>query len=224
MADVSARGGSATATGGPDPVVAGPGRGPDGVPAGGRLGTSCGAAGPEQATSGKVRDTPSRRSTLRVMKRTAWLVALLGFGLMSCGSKESVSLSATIEAVDLTVEQVALGTSLTGSFELVLELGSEASEPTDVQLEQFSLLSGSDGRELMPLQVTAPDVTFPVRVDKGQRRPIRLELADGDPGDTDRATLCGALQIRGAVTDSLSNGALTTASSGRFTAAGCGAM
>src|SRR5690606_4882826 len=51
------------------------------------------------------------------------LIAAIGSG---CGSKGAVSLSARVEAIELTVSEGPFGASLDGSFDLVLDLGEAA--------------------------------------------------------------------------------------------------
>lgn len=141
------------------------------------------------------------------------LLALLSAG---CGSKGAVSLVANVENPSLTVEQAALGTTLTGGFELVLELGEYADGGTDVSLATFGLYRGS--QELVSALSLSSDVDFPVRVGPGESRRIRLTL---EPGETQQSVigdaLCAAgVEFRGGVTDSANDGKPTAAESAEF--------
>ena len=88
------------------------------------------------------------------------LVLLLGLAVFGCGSKGAVSLSARIENATLSVQPLALGTQLTGEFDLVLELGAHAPEATSVTLGGFSL-KNEQSTLVSALSVSASE-TFPL--------------------------------------------------------------
>jgi hypothetical protein len=90
---------------------------------------------------------------------------------------EDAMLNARIDGPALAVEPVALGTSLTGSFELVLELGPEAPGPVTIGLESFALARAGDRSTLLsPLSAAAQGASFPLELGKGQSRSIRFRI------------------------------------------------
>lgn len=146
------------------------------------------------------------------------LVATLACG---CGSKESVSLSARIGNVQLSVEQKTLGTALSGSFDLQLELGPEASGDTSVSLESLALLR--EGQAVVsPLQATPQGTSFPVQVGKGQTKTVPFVVDDSTLLDAavKDAICAGPLSVSGSVTDTLGGGR-TTLVSPAVTPGGC---
>jgi hypothetical protein len=148
----------------------------------------------------------------------AWPFAIWAFcAAAGCGNKQSVSLGASIENVELAIEQVALGTVLSGQFDLRLELGAEAPESTSVTLENFALVDATSGSEVLPLSVMAPDTEFPLRVDKGQTQRVRLVIDSRDTSSTDP---CGTVLVQGTVSDTLSGGT-TTGRSPSLVPSGC---
>ncbi|MEZ4219885.1 MAG: hypothetical protein R3B13_03080 [Polyangiaceae bacterium] len=132
---------------------------------------------------------------------------LLAVFLVGCGSKESISLTANVQNVTLAVEQKTLGTQLTGGFELFLELGSEASGSTEVSLEAFAVVRGTDTL-VSPLQASPQGVTFPLSLGKGQKRVVPFTVDDSTLVDAAlKDSLCaGAVRMRGAVSDTLAGG------------------
>lgn len=152
-----------------------------------------------------------------------WLAGLFALSALACGSKSTVSLSAQVQNPVFVVEQVTLGTRLSGSFELRLELGSEASGNTSVSLESFALLRASDRSSLVaPLPAAPQGVQFPLDVAKGQTKLVTFTLDDQkliDPALRD--SICAEpVQIAGSVSDSLSGDA-TPLTSIAFTPSGC---
>jgi hypothetical protein len=139
--------------------------------------------------------------------RATWLVAAAALALTSCGSKESISLSAFVQSVQLQAEQKTLGTQLTGSFELFLELGAEASGNTTVSLDTFAIVRGAE-TIVSPLQAVPEGASFPLALAKGQKRVVVFNLDDSSVVDAAlKASLCaGPVRIRGAVSDTLGGG------------------
>lgn len=123
--------------------------------------------------------------------------------LAGCGSKGGASLLVQVDQPTLSVVDGAAGTSLSGSFHLSLQLGSEASGSAQVTLGNFSLQSEAGAPLIEVLNLTAsPD--FPVDVGKGQTQIVNLTF---DEDSVDRATLCaGKVRIVGSVLDSLKGG------------------
>lgn len=160
------------------------------------------------------------------MPKGAGRVVLIALVLLfvGCGSKESVSLSASIVDPSLTVEQQALGTFLAGQFDLRLALGKFASDSVTVESPSFKLVNAETGAELdsRPLDVIGPEATFPLELAPGQERMIGFEIDASAPVATAVADeLCaGPIEIAGSVPHSPA-GSITTARGTTTTVSGC---
>lgn len=141
------------------------------------------------------------------------LVLLVGLGVFGCGSKGAVSLSARVENATLSVQPLALGSQLVGEFDLLLELGPAAPVGTSVTLGSFSL-KVEQSTVVDVLSVSGSE-TFPVEVAVGGSKAVHFVLDDGALVDTALgAALCaGEVWYAGTVTDTLSDGKPTVASS-----------
>jgi hypothetical protein len=148
-----------------------------------------------------------------------WVVLLATSG---CGSKGSVALSGSVSRAQVSVEEVTLGTRLTGGFDVFLELGPEATDGTTATLQSFALVA-ADGRGALvePLLITPPETEF--RLAPGDTRTLGYTLAHPDPVPAEaKAALCaGELRVVGAVTDTLSGGRTTPLQSSAFSPSGC---
>jgi hypothetical protein len=147
------------------------------------------------------------------------MVLLLG----ACGSKDSISLSASVSNINLTLEQKALGTFLSGGFDLHLEVGPEADSGATVQLQSFSLVSATSHATLIPALDAAPagGVTS-IQVGKGESKTISFTLDATKPVSATQADLCaGKVQIVGSVTDDLNGGETEPLQSQAVTITGC---
>ncbi|HEV8244163.1 MAG TPA: hypothetical protein VGP93_00205 [Polyangiaceae bacterium] len=145
-------------------------------------------------------------------------VVLAGLFGSACGSKGAVSLTAHLESPALSVQQAALGTGLSGSFDLVLELGDYADQGTDVSLGSFGIVQGSE--ELVSaLTLSADGASFPLRIEPGKSKRATLSVGGSQTYDASVGTsLCsGQVFYRGAVTDSESDGKPTPVQSNPFT-------
>ena len=140
---------------------------------------------------------------------------------LGCGSKGAVALTATIANARVSVEAGALGTRLAGRFDLVLEVGSEASDSTSVTLETFGLERGPTVLK-SPIDV-APDgnVTFPVTVGIGARREIPFTLEDLADITEVEAICGGRLRVVGVIRDTLGGDKPTGITSVEISPGGC---
>jgi hypothetical protein len=164
------------------------------------------------------------RGTLPAVLRATAPFLLACAAVLGCGSKSSVALSARIQAAELAVEQLTLGTQLTGGFELFLEVGPEASGGATVSLESFALVRASDSSSLVaPLPAEPQGASFPVQVGKGQKKivPFTLDATDLLAPASHAAICAEPVKVVGAVRDTLSGGASTPLESAALTPTGC---
>lgn len=148
------------------------------------------------------------------------VLALLGTALAGCGSKDNVALSGSISNVQIALEEVTLGTRLSGGFSVRLELGAQAPDRAELSLGSFSLLD-ADQSEIAALQVLDANQVFPLELKPGQSRSAELVLDDANPVSADRTSLCRSLRVAGFVTDDAAAGELTSLTSPAFTIQGC---
>jgi hypothetical protein len=144
------------------------------------------------------------------------LSLLWGLCLFGCGSKGAVSLSARVDNGVVAIQPQALGTQLSGEFDLLLELGSAAPESTSVTLGTFSLKG--EQNTAVTLSTTASE-TFPIEVGAGQSKTVHFVLDSSKVVEAAVAdALCsGDVWYSGTVTDTLSDGKPTVASSVKLT-------
>jgi hypothetical protein len=147
----------------------------------------------------------------------AALIALALLGAEACGSPDpdSLSLVAQLSNPELEVEELALGARLKGGFELALEVGAQAPNGAEVSIESFAIVREA-ATLVAPLQAIPEQVTFPLWVDKGERKAVHFALDDSRLiENAERDELCAkSVRIVGSIRDSLSGGNLTTLSTG----------
>ncbi len=131
-----------------------------------------------------------------------------------------VTLSASVPNAQLQVATVALGTKLSGSFDLRLDLGERADKALDLTPDKFSVLGAGDAT-IVPTLSAATTESYPVHVNVGQARTLTYTLDDKNPLDASAQTaLCaGPVRISGSVTDA--GGASFPATSAEFNVDGC---
>ena len=150
---------------------------------------------------------------------------LLGLWLGGCGHPDAVRLGGSDDALDLTVEQRALGTFLSGDFTLRLALGEYADDPVTVSAATFALTRAASGEELGlgPLDARPTGEGPPLDVAPGDAATLAYELVAADPLAADAvAALCEEpLSLRASVQHSLAGGTTTTLRRPATTPAGC---
>jgi hypothetical protein len=165
------------------------------------------------------------------------LVATCLLDAPSCASKEVVSLTASIGAVNVAVAKPGgLVTTVSGSFDVALELGQRASEGTDVSFTEFSLVRNDTGGPVLGLPYGKPlawvsSQPLPLRVEPGARAQPRMSIGTRngtqiDPmqvGKDDFQTLCSGVQLKivGTLQDSANGGRTTPIASPPFVPSGC---
>jgi hypothetical protein len=134
----------------------------------------------------------------------------------ACGSKGAVSLGARVDNATVSARTVALGTQVSGAFDLVLELGSAASKATSVEFGAFSI-KGQSGVLIEALSLSSSEA-FPISLGPGEGKSVHVSIEDGElVDDASKAALCaGDVWYAGVVTDTLSNGQATPATSDKL--------
>jgi hypothetical protein len=163
--------------------------------------------------------------------RPAVLVALLfSLGLVSCGSKGSVAVSVAVDSPTVAVLQAsALAASISGGFNLRLELGAYAPSGTDVTPREgnFNLVKPSDQTPLLVLHLTSATAP-PFHLDPGTKTTVVFTISDQAGSAMQVITkdeltaICQAktVQIAGSFTDTTS-GNPTPVTSTSFDVTGC---
>ncbi len=135
--------------------------------------------------------------------RGSSLLCLLPLLLTGCSAKDAVSLSVRISQSALTVRQGAFGGSLTGSFQVQLTVGPEASGASTVTAQSFSLQTQS-GMVLVDVLKVESDAAFPLSVGKGETKHVTFTIEQSAINHD--AACAGPLKIRGSFSDSLKGG------------------
>jgi len=168
-------------------------------------------------------DHPTLRR-IAVRRALGWGAALATVLSLSCGSKGSVAVTASISRADISVDaSSSLAARLTGSFHLDLELGQYASTGTDVSVGQgnLTLRDGTSQASLVLLKFTTTPPA-PYHLDPGGKLDIVFTIADKAETsgqlltkDEERAVCAtrAAAQIAGSISDS---GGLVAVSSASF--------
>jgi hypothetical protein len=139
-----------------------------------------------------------------------WAMPLLFLG---CSAKDAVSLSVDISQSALTVSNGTFGGSLSGTFQVALTVGPEASGSSTVTEQSFALQTES-GTSLVDVLMVNSDTAFPLVVGKGETKTVTFTIP---PSSIDHDAACaGQLKILGSFGDSL-NGATESAQSDPIT-------
>ena len=146
--------------------------------------------------------------------------------LLGCveADPDRVRLSASITEPDLTLEESALVSVLSGSLLLELELGDLASDPTTLaEVPRFDLVDDEDNSLVRTLDVMASGSAFPVSIDVGTSVNVPFELTDDNTlVSAEVEALCsGPVAIVAVVRDSLSDGQANAIRSEPFRPDGC---
>jgi hypothetical protein len=124
----------------------------------------------------------------------------------------------------IAVEDTALVTVITGSFDLELTLGDLASEDSTADQPPSLSLVVADNQALVRVLDAVPEgESFPLTVSPGETRVLTLVLTDQNvlPGEgIDAVCGRGNLQVVGSLDESLSDRAITF-SSAPFLPMGC---
>lgn len=123
-------------------------------------------------------------------------LALLALAAASCGTKSDASLSVYAQSLALTKTSNTFGAKLTGSVEVVLDLGHWAQAPVAVQTVSLRLVR-NDAPILADATFT-PQETLPVTVQPSSKHAITYAI---ELQNVDATVLCaGPVGVSGAVT------------------------
>jgi len=161
-------------------------------------------------------------STSRLSFRTALLLALSTL-LTGCDDLAIVLVEPTISSPQATISGSVLGSTVSGSFQLRLQLGP-AGNPSTVTLGSFNITDAAGETTLVPSLSVMPSKTFPLAVQPSSDVTVDVTFNIGDktvPMMTTQA-LCGAsgITISGTINDS-SQAGVTPFKSDPFTPMGC---
>src|SRR5687768_5162919 len=129
--------------------------------------------------------------TFRPVLRFRRFLALLAAPalLTGCPEEDTASLGASLADPSLSLAAATLVTDASGGFTLTLELGSYASNATEVSLGAFTLTRA--GEDLFGPVPLAASQDFPVTVGVGKSVSVRLELEPGTTATSEEAeALC----------------------------------
>jgi hypothetical protein len=137
-------------------------------------------------------------------------LGLVSLALTACvdTSPDRVKLVANVANVQLTVAQSSLATSLSGSFDVMLDLGDLAQQEATVSdPPTFQLVTATDRSTLVILDALVQGSTFPVTVKPGTHATLSYMLNDQKTLATeDRDKICaGQVEIAATLRDT-SNG------------------
>jgi len=146
------------------------------------------------------------------VRRLAVGLAALCSAVVSCGSKGSVAVSTFVDSPQIAIlPGSALQSSLSGTFNLRLELGAYAPSGTDVSPQIFSLVNATDQSTLLVLEVNSSPLP-PFHLDPGAKRSVAFTIehqagSSMQPiSPTQFADICRVktVQIAGSITDTAS--------------------
>ena len=162
-----------------------------------------------------LRSSAMNRQLVRLFLTRRAIAFAAAFAAVGCGDKGAVTLTAQILNPTLSTADVALGTSLNGSFELRLDLGPEAPRATTVTPGAFALHNASGELSALTVSFDSPP---PYELPKGGSKSIIATLDATKLIESNlRDSLCaGQVWYAGTLTDTLSG--TTTARSASFTA------
>jgi hypothetical protein len=143
--------------------------------------------------------------------RGFWMLWALPLFLAGTGDKSAVSLSANITEGSVKVESGVFGASASGSFEMVLALGPEASGSQTVTPQNFQLLTQAKAVlvDQLPIETTTP---IPITIGKGESKTVDFTFT-GSMVDHD-AACAGLLNIVGSVNGATGSGSQPVTSGG----------
>ncbi|HVU04201.1 MAG TPA: hypothetical protein VHE30_20730 [Polyangiaceae bacterium] len=158
--------------------------------------------------------------------RTAALALVVAPFLVACPntSPDRVRLVASVDSVSLAVASGTLVNTLSGTFEVVIDVGDLASsDATITDPPSFELVAASDQGSIRKLDATPSGQAFPITVKSGQHVVISFTLTDQNT--LDAATLgkacAGPVQITASLQDSLTADRPTAFESAAVSVTGC---
>jgi hypothetical protein len=168
----------------------------------------------------------SCRVTLLVVRSFAILLVPVVW-LSACinTSPDRVKLTASVKNVALSVTPGSLVATLSGTFDVELDVGDLASDSATItDPPSFQLVLVKDQKTLKVLDAVPSGGGFPITVKSGERRTLSFTLSDRNTLDSacDLACACaGPVQVAGSLTDSLTADRPLAFESGAATLSGC---
>ena len=140
--------------------------------------------------------------------RHAIAAALCAASFPTAGCMEiGLTLKATVDNMNVNVEEKLLIASLDGSFDVKLELGEQAGDSCEVSFSAFSLVRADDGSDILSKNINAlTETATPVTISPGNSRTISFAIGELDEQQTqttgmelpkaDYASICNAGPVR----------------------------
>jgi len=171
-----------------------------------------------------------RRVTLRVVRpHTTLLIVSVAVACTAASgcvntSPDRVKLSASVENAVLAVTTGSLVTTLSGTFDVELDVGDLASGDATVDAPpSFQLVVEKDQSTIRVLDATLVADAFPLTVRSGEHRTLHFSLTGAntlETGDVTRACT-GPVQVAASLQDSLTADRPTAFESSGVTLSGC---
>jgi hypothetical protein len=134
----------------------------------------------------------------RSFRRLAAL-AFVAAAVSSCGAKADATLTAYAQNLTLTKSSDAFGAKLTGSVDVVLDLGHWAQGPVEVQTVGLRLFR--DGNPILLRAEIVPLKTLPVSVPPSQSSTLTYSITAEQLSTSEVQELCaGPVAVSGSVT------------------------
>lgn len=143
------------------------------------------------------------------------MIAPLAAGLLASvgcvNTDPTIFTEVTPKDFSVNVEQQALGAQITGGFTLELHLGARAAGSSEVDIQQFEIISKDENTiivDSLPLAVDGQELPIVVEPDTDADVVVKIDygsqLEENSVGDN----LCnfGLVRFRGSVTESLKGG------------------
>lgn len=135
-------------------------------------------------------------------------VLVAGLGCDGVNTDPSIFVEISVSNPTVAVQEVALGTAVTGGFTMSLHLGARAADSTTVNVQGFELVSEDQNTIIVDaLPLAAKGGTLPIVVDPDTDEDVEIVIDLGDDLLTKDIgqKLCsfGKARYRGSITDSL---------------------
>lgn len=136
------------------------------------------------------------------------VLGAVGLGCDGINTDPSIFAEVSVSSPTIAVQEVALGTAVSGGFTMSLHLGARAADSTTIQVQGFELVSEDQNTIIVDsLPLAAKGATLPILVepDTDEEVQIVIDLGDDLLAKDIGQKLCafGKARYRGSITDSL---------------------